>query len=262
MPDIADLAKESLAYLNADERYVSGAVLGNQIARRARQQGVAYKDALSASGLTLLQYLQLQSDFEIIERPDTDFLIRLRTLPTSAIARGDIDGVKPARRHLREDVYDAFTRVNKPFVYLRSADRFVPSKDAPDSIDSVSVPEATLDILVNDRMLFADTLPSNVRDSVSRVLSGQYALRDFKAILPASYFEKWIAFHNQVLTSRISEWAASKDLSFPESWFQGMVQPQALDIRPALKHIITEMTDDDLDRLLIPAKYLRLYLRR
>lgn len=268
MESLEDIIAEALVLAGGKEKFVAGAPLGARAHGVARLLGRSLRDELKASHRSMLEMLLGANRFEVIERPKTDFLVRLRQsddqLP-HAVA--DPPKMRPAAagQRLRADVYTAFTRTKKNYVFDRRMGSFYaihPTHEVHSNENLIVVDAVELENLLKDRRDFAETLPEPLQDFAKAVIAGEHPMTAFKTLLITHRsFDQWVVFHNQLLIPRVRRWAELVGVGFSDKWLEGnMVATEDNRFREAIEKIITLMPDDELGEIQIPLKYIRLIL--
>jgi len=269
MGTVEDIVAEALGLAGGNEKFVAGAELGARAHAVARVQGRNLRDELKASHRSMLDVLFGASRFEVVERPKTDFLVRLRQADDSQPAEVAEEAPKArqvaASQRLRADVYTAFTRTKKCYAFDRRTSGFYavdPTYDVGGDENLIAVDAVELESLLKDRRDFAETLPEPLQEFAKAALAGEHPMTAFKTLLITHRsFEQWIVFHNQLLISRLRRWAERVGVGFSPTWLEGdAIAAKDNRFREAIENIITLMPDEELGEIRIPLKYIRLIL--
>ncbi len=269
MDTLEDIISEALALAGGTNKFIAGAALGARAHNVERLRGRNLREELKASHRSMLDVLLGTNRFEVVERPKTDFLARLSQVdgspPIGVVKQSPkVRQAAPGQR-LRGDVYTAFTRTKKQYVYDRRTSGFyavAPDQAIAGDPNLIVVDAVELDVLLTDRRDFAETLPEQLQELAKAALAGEHPMTAFKALLITHRsFDQWVIFHNQLLVPRVRRWAELHALQFCDEWLDGQSLPaKDNSFREAVERVIAAMPDEELGEIRIPLKYIRLIL--
>ena len=170
---------------------------------------------------------------------------------------------------LREDVFEAFTRVqSNPSLlrawYSREGDTFnwVSPTEAMDPNRFAPVPQTTLarEIECRREFLSLQDLASEIRDHILTALDGSSALGSFSSAVRAhGLARKWHRYRLEAILRRVKSWCSDTGVIWRDEWLQARQQSALLiEAKPTearrelVARILERLSKDDLQRVSVP----------
>lgn len=244
----------ALSHVGADKVMVPGARLRQAMELLADERGFDVRAHLAETGRSFSQLVDEVDGVRIRRRPGSDMLVGLEGSDVPASP-----SPKVAKYHLRRDVWEAFTKLSRErYVYQPDADRFVLSGEAQGP--SVAVPEVTLDLHLQDRREFLDTLPANIRDALADVLQrSSRPLADFRVGLEEKdVLHDWMKFHVERTVERVMAWVEDNQIDVRRAWFAS--KRSGLTPQQVLERLAPYMTSDEVYEIKIPIRVVEAML--
>ena len=249
-----DLVVQALEKLGAAEVMVPGAKLRQQMELLGRDCGVDIAGHLSERGRSFSELIDEVEGVSIRRRPGSDMLVGLAgSAPPTTEAP-----VSNAQR-LRKDVWEAFTKLSSDkYVYQTDADRFTLLGETIGP--SIPVPDVTLDLHMQDRQEFLETLPGDAGESMVLTLQrSSKPLAEFRVALEENgYLQDWLKFQGDRIVSRVLDWAKEKSIEPRQAWFP----PRGSQITPqqTLEQLLPYMTNEEVHDFKIPLRAVQAML--
>jgi len=265
----------------AKGRPIPGAKMRQLVAQTASQHGLSYPPA----GLEASNFGDFLKSFDsiliVLRRPAQDLLVAPANQP-ELLMNVLSEGKRP---EIREDVFDAFTRISrdsdsKVSLYDPAQDRFIwlESALADANASLVPGPQATREQEIADRRAFAESNVSaqGTRESLLRTLDekGSSSLWAFSQVLrSAGLSRKWHEYRFQLLTNRIREWSQSHQQPWREEWLVAgndadnrkseiVVAVENASEKATLKEMLLGLEEADLRRINVPLDIVLKLLRK
>lgn len=247
MPDIAEQSLlTALEQLGGRDRLVPGALLAARTIDVAHAGGLDFKAYLRDRGLSFARFLTRLASEEtilVVPREGTDILVGFAGATT----------VTPTAHAIsfRGDVYAAFSRVATDFYYHPDVDRFTPLASGT----AIKAKPVSFDDSMKARREFANTLPTSQKDALQTTLGqGLKSFGRFAAqIRHLGLTAQWKAYFSNILKAAILEWAGANSVPVRDDWFQQeSTKLHVLSERRAIAALLEGLTDEDLDRVLVP----------
>lgn len=245
------LVAPALKALHADVTMVPGAKLRQQLVQAGWHQGLDVATAVAKSGRSFAQAVATIDGVTIIRVPGSDVLVGLAgSKPPLHVPSVP---AHPPTEGLRQDVYEAFTRVSTvPFVYQPERDVFCPEDQAEGA--SIPVPQIDLEHLIDLRRKFVSELPLQQQEPLREALERSVnPLARFRQVLQGEGLaRRWAAFLSGQLQSRVQDWAAENKLTPRTAWFK--VHHDASTARRTLERLVPYLTTGEIRDLRIPLR--------
>lgn len=244
------LVMDVLADLQAQETMVPGAKLRQEVVQAGWQQGLDVAAQLAAQGLPFSKALAEVDGVVVTPVPGSDILVGL---PGAKPPEKVMPPAKNAHRSLRQDVFEAFTRISAvPFVYIPERDKFV-GQDQADGT-SVDVPPVSLEQSVAIRREFAESLSAKEQGRLLDALErSANPLAKFRLVLGENdLVRQWAKFQAAKLESRVRTWAEDNHVIPRDAWFRK--QRTEGDTRHILQRLAPYLTIDEIRDLRIPLR--------
>jgi hypothetical protein len=246
---------DTLIQAGGEQFFVPGAKLRPLLDVNAMQAGEDFGSHLRTAGLSFSQFISAVPGLRVVRRPGTDILVGLpgAEVKVSTARPPKLQGSERARG-LRQDVYDALTRVTPvPYKYVPESDAFVAESDSPNAID---LPLVGLSDLIERRRKFAEgigesELKSRLIDALDRSANPlsqfQWVIRELALI------QKWHSYNVDTLTQKLQDWAAAINVPVSEAWFTLPTSTQTTETpQDLLTQLARFMTDEEVRSLTIP----------
>lgn len=243
------LVVQALRDLHADVTMVPGAKLRQQVVQAGWHEGLDVAAALANSDRSFAQAVATIDDVVMTRVPGSDVLVGL----SGSEPPRQVPSVRAPPEGLRQDVYEAFTRLSTvPFVYWPERDVFCPEDQAEGT--SIPVPQVNLENLVRLRHNFISELPppqqGHLREALDRSVN---PLARFRQVLQGQGMtHRWSAFLKERLQSQVQNWAAENKLPPRSAWFK--VQRETNAARRTLERLMPYLTTSEIRDLHIPLR--------
>jgi len=207
---------------------------------------------------------QFSSLLIVLKRTGQDILIAPADKPQL------LDLSQDASTELREDIFEAFTRISshqKPW-YERGADRIIwaATEETLNSDKFATIPSASLEQELGDRKAFASSpgIDPEVKDNLLPTLQEHSALWAFsKAIKKYGLSRRWHLFRFQEIVKRIRHWCESQHVDWHAEWLrtraEGAAKVQIMKRAASIggeNHLfgklIENLNDEELKRVSLP----------
>lgn len=253
-----------------------GAKLRSAIAHLARQRGLDFPPTGVRKFTELVE--AFPADFILQRRPGSDVLV----VPAARAELLAIEqpGAAPAVARIRQDIFDALTKVPVPayglpyyepekdhVLWIRESDQ--PPKTA------VAMPATTLDEELALRKAFIEEAEpvDPGKNALVASLETTRPLRDFSdAVQEFGLVKKWHTFRVVRLATRLREWSVRTSLAWQPSWVDATelrstaaspAAPVSLDNKRHLLELSSLLTEEDLARISVPMDIvLRLLVKK
>lgn len=245
------LVTDVLRALQAQETMVSGAKLRQRMVQAGWQQGLDVDAHLAALGCSFSKALAEIEGIVIVPVPGSDILVGL---PGARPPAKSTPRAKNPRQGLRQDVFEAFTRISAvPFVYVRERDKFVGEDQAEGP--TLLVPPASLERSVASRREFAELLSERERAPLLDALDrSANPLAQFRQVVHASdLVGQWAKFQAGEVESRVRKWAEENRIVPRSAWFTRQ-RAEAGAARHVLQRLAPYLTADEIRELRIPLR--------
>ena len=257
-----EILDQALRDLGGDTVMVPGAKLHARVAQLGLANGLVLSEYLKLSGIKFRQFVVENSEFTIAERPGTDMMVGTATASTLQYASADERQASPGE--FRQDVYEAFTRVDEsPFYYVPSLDRF--TQHPPETQQSYLLPSSTLERLLEDRKKFADTVvetDASSRLTKSLEFSANPLAGFHKAIWELDLWTRWRTFSAEAIRKRIDSWTREAGIETSPVWFtHAAPDPQTLRPQELLATFSNYLSDEEVRELHVPFRAVEAMLR-
>ena len=245
------LVIDVLQALQAQETMVPGAKLRQEMVQAGWQRGLDVDAHLAALSCPFSKTLKEIEGIVIVHVPGSDILVGL---PGAKPPAKSTPRAKNPRQGLRQDVFEAFTRISAvPFVYVRERDKFVRDDQAEGT--TVQVPPVSLEQSVASRREFAESLSEResapLLDALDRSAN---PLGQFKQVVHASdLVGQWAKFQAGEMESRIRKWAEENRVVPRSAWFTRQ-RAEADAARHVLQRLAPYLTADEIRELRIPIR--------
>ena len=272
MEEWTEIVRAALTQIGGDKVLVPGAKLRKEVERVGNERGTDISAHLRNSGLRFGQFLQTIENLQIHPRPGSDLYVGLEEAKWPDTTQRKASTDRRSEKQIRQDAYQAFTIVSsEPFWYAHRSDEFTQEPDEGE--DVVQIPATTRNHLIEDRRAFAESL----NDPVARVAilaaldpnTSAQPLKQFRSeIMSRALGKPWHEFKFEKLSSRISTWAADKEVRVSPSWFvRSPTERVSAHSHQVLTTLARYMTESEIRALNIPfraveAMYLDLLRRR
>lgn len=242
-----------------------GAKLRGAIAHLARLRGLDFPPAGVRKFTELVE--AFPADFILQRRPGSDVLV----VPAARAELLAIEqpGAAPAAARIRQDIFDALTKVPVPAYGLPY---YEPEKDLVlwiregDQLPqtAVAMPATTLEEELALRAAFIEEAEAvgTGKDALAASLATTRPLRDFSdAVQEFGLVRKWHTFRVARLATRLREWSVRKSLAWQPSWVDATelrstaappAAPVSLDNKRHLLELSSLLTEEDLSRISVP----------
>ena len=244
------LVIDVLQALLAQETMVPGAKLRQKMVQAGSQRGLDVDARLAALGRPFSKILAEIDGVVITPVLGSDILVGL---PGAKPPEGAPPPARSSRQGLRQDVFEAFTRISAvPFVYVPERDKFVAEDQAEGP--SVQVPAASLEQAVASRREFAESLSETERGPLLKALERSATpLAQFRqAVHAQDLVRQWAKFQAGSLESRIRTWAEENHIRPRSAWFTK--QRTEGTARHVLQRLAPYLTADEIRELRIPLR--------
>jgi hypothetical protein len=200
---------------------VPGAKLRQLINRIAAKRGEQYPPR-GDEDKKFTEFLnQFSSLLIVLKRTGQDILVAPADKPQL------FDLSQDASTELREDIFEAFTRIpshQSPW-YERGTDliTWTAAEEALDSERFVKIPPASLDQELGDRKAFASSpgIDPEVKENLLATLKEHSALWAFsKAVKKYGLSRRWHLFRFQEIVKRIRYWCESQHVEWHAEWLR------------------------------------------
>lgn len=240
---------DALADLQAQETMVSGAKLRQQVVQAGWKQGIDVAAQLASLDRPFSKVLAEVDGVVVRPVPGSDILVGLPGAKPPAKVPLPAKG---PHRGLRQDVFEAFTRISTvPFVYVPDRDKFVGEDQAEGQ--SVRVPPASLEQSVASRREFAESVSAPEKQRLLDALRSPNPLAHFRQALDANaLFRQWARFQTEKLESAVRTWAEESHVTPRAAWFRK--QHTEGDARHTLQRLAPYLTTDEIRALRIPLR--------
>ncbi|MEX0682995.1 MAG: hypothetical protein WD904_10175 [Dehalococcoidia bacterium] len=249
------LVQDALTNLGGREFCVPGAKLHSAVSKEAGGDGREFTKHLEQEGVTFGQFLDGLEGIIVHRRRGTDMLVGFvgASLPPLAVSRSfttrrDYPSIRP-------DVYEAFTRIAPdPYKYSTRFDKFTSEPlDADDTIDG---PLVTLDVLIDQRRRFVQTIDNQEqKPALEKSLEWSASpLGSFnRALAQFALTGRWGEFKYKDLCDTIVKWAEGSGVRPSPDWFSQ--RSDATDTgtpQQILAEIAGYLTDEEIRGLSLP----------
>ena len=244
------LVIDVLRALQAQETMVPGAKLRQKMVQAGSQRGLDVDALLAALGRPFSKTLAEMDGVVITPVPGSDILVGL---PGAKPPEGSRPPPSSSRQGLRQDVFEAFTRISAvPFVYMPERDKFVAEDQAEGP--SVRVPAVSLEQAVASRREFAESLPETERGPLLKALERSATpLAQFRQVVRAEdLVRQWAKFQARNLEALIRRWAEENHVRPRSVWFTR--QRTEGTARHVLQRLAPYLTADEIRELRIPLR--------
>lgn len=244
------LARDALANLQAQETMVPGAKLRQTMVQAGWQQGIDVAAHLAALGCPFSKAMADIEGVVVTPVPGSDILVGLPGAKPPEMAQRR---AKSSHRGLRQDVFEAFTRISTvPFVYVPERDKFVGADQAEGP--SVPVPAASLEKSVAIRRQFVASLSAKEQTPLLAALERSASpLAQFRLVVHAGdLVRQWAEFQAEELESRVRTWAEENRVMPRSAWFTK--ERSDGDARHILQRLALYLTADEIRDLRIPIR--------
>ncbi len=243
-----------------------GAKLRSAIAHLARQRGLDFPPPGVRKFTELVE--AFPADFILQRRPGSDVLV----VPAARAELLAIEqpGAAPAAARIRQDIFDALTKVPTPAYGLpyyepeKDLVLWIREGDQPPQT-AVAMPATTLEkelLLRNVFIKEAEPVDAG-KDALLASLATTRPLGDFgDTVQEFGLVKKWHVFRVARLATRLREWSVRKSLVWQPSWVDatelrstGAASPAApvsLDNKRHLLELSSLLTEEDLARISVP----------
>jgi hypothetical protein len=243
---------------------VPGAKLRQLINRIAAKHGEQYPPR-GDEDKKFTEFLnQFSSLLIVLKRTGQDILVAPADKPQL------LDLSQNASTELREDIFEAFTRIpshQSPW-YERGTDRisWAAAEETLDSDQFVKIPPASLEQEIGDRKAFASSpeIDPEVKDNLLATLQEHSALWAFsKAIKKYGLSRRWHLFRLQGIVKRIRQWCESQHVEWRAEWLStradGTAKVQTMKRAASiggeshlLGKLIESLNEEELKRVSLP----------
>lgn len=244
------LTKETLLSLGADDEMVPGAKLREHMVRAGYAAGFDTPAHVAKSGISFSRLVERVAGVTVKFRPGSDVVVGLDGARCSDQSPGHQAVTSSRNGGLRNDVYQAFTRVSRiPFVYLPGADRFVPEDRAEGP--SITVNSQTLELLISNRKEFIETLPPEDQQPLLDSLISANPLSDFRREVSARGLSaRWATAQEARIKDQVLQWARKHEITPRDAWFRR--SRDSTDPHRTLARLMPYLTADEIRDLRIP----------
>ena len=244
------LTKETLLSLGADDEMVPGAKLREHMVRAGYAAGFDTPAHVAKSGTSFSRLVERVAGVTVKFRPGSDVVVGLDGARCSDQSAGNRAATSSRYGGLRNDVYQAFTRVSRnPFVYLPGSDRFVPEDRAEGP--SIAVNKQTVESLVSDRQEFVETLPLEDQEPLRDSLGSANPLSAFRReVSDRGLLVKWASAQEARIKDQVLQWAREHEITPRDAWFRR--SRDSTDPHRTLARLMPYLTADEIRDLRIP----------
>ena len=251
MSDWNSVITEALNELQADTTFTRGAILRDRVNQICRRGGLDFDSFLKETNQKFSSVVEQVDDVEIHKRPNTDMYVGLKG------AKWPESTEEPSRwnrSRIREDVYEAFTRISdSDYWYLPDTDEFKQDIAKDDPRRKIAVPSVTLESLLNQRRQFAEK--SDAHEALTKAIErSPNPLAAFQAEVTRQRLgREWHSYKSEELTQFIQEWAEKNGIEFRPQWMespemgQNPQSPQKL-----MANFAAYMTDEEIRSMSVP----------
>ena len=242
---------DALADLQAQETMVPGAKLRQKVVEAGWQQGLDVAARLATLGRPFSKVLAEVDGVVVTPVPGSDILVGL---PGAKPPEQTPLPAESPHRGLRQDVFEAFTRISAvPFVYVSERDKFV-GEDQAEGV-TVRVPPVSREQLIASRREFVESLSAMEQgpllDALERAAS---PLAQFRQVLHANRLAgQWAEFQAAKLESSVRTWAKDNHVTPRAAWFIRNRRNED-DARHVLQRLAPYLTADEIRDLRIPLR--------
>jgi Uncharacterised protein family (UPF0158) len=242
-----------------------GAKLRSAIAHLARQRGLDFPPAGVRKFTELVE--AFPADFILQRRPGSDVLV----VPAARAELLAIEqpGAAPAAARIRQDIFDALTKVSVPAYGLpyyepeKDLVLWIKDGDQPPQT-AVAMPATTLEEELALRAAFIEEVEpvETCKNALVTSLATTRPLRDFSnTVQEFGLVRKWHAFRITRLATRLREWSVRTSLAWQPSWVDATelrstaasaAVPVSLDNKRHLLELSSLLTEEDLARISVP----------
>ncbi len=261
----ADLVKAALAtHVETGGAAVSGAKLRALVTAAADRVNLQVPEAIGRLKFKD-QVAQLAGEGQLALRLRTgqDFLV-------APIGKEELllDSPEPRNRSrpgIRQDLFEAFSRVDERIPWYIKDQDSIEWRGAGDTAppNSVPVPRASIDLLVQFRRDFASGQAQPVSSNLTNALATARPLAEFSRVVRESSLQpSWHEFRSKAMADRISTWASENGLPWNAAWITSEssgTEESSIDSestnrewRNSLRHLLGQLDREDLARISVP----------
>ena len=251
--DWNNLVRDALTDLGADKVMAPGAKLRWKMEEIAREKGFDVSEHLKSQDQPFGVLVDQTNGVTLHKRTGSDMLVGLEGADRPPEKVRSPSSRQAGSAKLRKDVWEAFTRLSPNFVYLPDLDRFVPIEQQQEP--SISVPDTTLEALIQDCREFIDGLKdADMQSSLRHALQhSANPLVKFRQVLQEwGWLRAWASWRVDMLRNRVIEWAKQNNIEPRNSWF--LAAQSNMTAHRALERLIPYLTTDEVRRLKVPMR--------
>lgn len=232
--------------------------------RKALAEGKSLRDFLIAQKLRFSDLVRKVPGVTVYQSRGADITVSLTGAQPVESTQEENGAPLPSNSQLRDDIYRIFTKVRGNNAYYDPAkDTFYESWPGEQSL--VVIPPVTIDELIAARSAFSAQQTQEHKNTLDEALvDPESALKNFRNELDRCRLaRKWHKFNVVSVLRRITDWAASNQLSVRPSWIK---RPSESPTSPysekkILIDLIGHMTPEELSEIRVPLGAVARYLR-
>lgn len=259
-----EIISSALVELGADTKMTRGAALQSLVSVKANSEDLNLVSYLREFGMKFSELLERYKDsITVVRVPGTDMFVGTKgAVLSEELSSTRHDESKYLR--LRQDVYDAFTRLDRNHCYRRSTDRFVELNQLELGEDLISVPPVNVESLIADRRAYAEQLAdANSKESLIESLrTSDHTLGRFQRVVSdLSLRRDWHAYKFKQLVEAVRAWSVENSVEFGNEWIVGIPSSSARSPQQILGMLARHMSDDEVRGLRIPFRVVEQLIR-
>lgn len=261
----AHFLKNGLTALQADKQMTRGAILRDWVLKNQLEKNLNLTQELETRLLKFGQFIDLfPESIDTVRLTGTDMYVGLKgsTIPETA---GSSSSKTFSASRLRRDIYDAFTRIDRVYVYEKSSDAFTESTQLALNDQYVSVPQVTIESLIAERRAYAEQLGNeSAKAELLSSLNGPIMIlgKFQKALITHGLSRDWHEYKMRLLLTTIRTWASSNEIEFGHEWIDRGSKGSGSTPQQLLSFIARHMSDEEVRNLQLPFRAIEEMMKK
>ena len=266
MPDWNQIILQALEELDSRKILTRGAKLRDKVAEIVSEQGADLQAYLGSTDQKFVDLLDGMPEVVVHRRPGTDMYVGLQGAAWPAITGRESKKYHQGIVKLRQDLYDALTRISeRSYYYVPSRDVFTQNPTEEESTEQIALPPVTLDDLLIQRREFArqQTTEDSTTNLLNAIDHSANPLADFQASLTRLRLGRdWHLYKANSLKNIVEKWAQENAMPVSPSWI-GEEWRESVEETPQrlMARFARFMTEEEIRATLVPMRAVEAMFR-
>ena len=266
MTDWNQVILQALEELDSRNILTRGAKLRDKVAEIVSEQGTDLQAYLSSTDQRFVNLLDGIPEVVVHKRPGTDMYVGFQGAAWPAITGGESRKYHQGTVKLRQDLYDALTRISERiYYYVPSQDVFTQDPAEGESTERIALPPVTLDDLLTQRREFAtqQTTDDSTTNLLNAIDHSPNPLAEFQISLSRLRLGRaWHLFKANSLKNTVDKWAQENEIPVSPSWV-GEEWRESVEETPQrlMARFAGFMTEEEIRATLVPFRAVEAMIR-